>query len=140
MQEHTRENVIAQAMWASKRLADQFDLLMDAFDFFQQRYPPVTDSDRFRLRDVAVSLEALGSLPRILAMELIAWKTESDQTFSVKGLEIHVLNEIHIHLSAMYKFIKDAGIEMEGFSLLEVDRQLSTLKVANRLIGTSAST
>ena len=135
-----RDLLITQAGDIALLFNRQLNLLLDAYDFFVQRFPADTPSQQLELKDVQVSLHALGSLPHAIAVRLDAWKKRIQPTISTEGFEIHIINEFALHVHSLALFMVRKEIDVEPFDPVVFGDAVKTLRDTNRLLGKPVST
>jgi hypothetical protein len=131
---HTRLNLIRKAAEAALVLDQQLNVLLDAYDFYVQRYEAVTPSEELELADLQVSIKELGSLPRAVAVRLDQWRKDQEPALSADGFEISVLNEFNLHMNAVATFLHRKHIDLEAFVARLVGEAFMQLRDSNRLI------
>lgn len=129
------QQLLAKALDGAVVLDRQLNLLLDAYDFFTQRYPATTPSQDLELKDLQASIKALGSLPQMVALTLVAWRTFMEPPLSREGFEVNVLNEITIHMHSMARFFHMKHIDLEPYSQLIVRDCMTSLVLANKQFG-----
>lgn len=135
-----RDNLITQAADAALVFNRQLNILLDAYDFYVQRYPAETKSDQLQLKDVQVSIRELGSLPHSIANRLDAWKKSEIPTISAEGFDEHILCEFALHIQSLALFMSRKQIDTEPFDPLMFGDAMKTFKENNRLLGKPLNT
>lgn len=130
-----QQQLLPKALDGAVRLDQQLNALLDLYDFYTQRYPATDASGELELRDLQVSIKALGQLPELISMNLIAWRTGMEPTLSRLGFEENVLNEMLLHMHAMSTFFKRKGLDLEPYSGVLVKECMNSLRLANNLFG-----
>ena len=131
--ERLRTSLITECGNAALVLGTQLSILLDAYDFYTQRYPAENLKDEFELEDLQVSISALGSLPHQVGVTLNAWKTSEEPPLSSIGFELHVLNEFALHMVAVQRFMQRKKIDMDAFYPLVVNQSFAILRASNRV-------
>lgn len=129
------QQLLAKALDGAVRLDHQLNVLLDLYDFYSHRYPVTTPSAELELRDLHVSIKALGQLPELIALNLIAWRTGMEPTLSGDGFRSNVLDEMHLHLHALASFFKRKGLDIEPYSEVLVKECMNSLRLANTVFG-----
>jgi hypothetical protein len=133
-----RAKLLHQAGAAALELNRQLNLLYDGYDFCISRYHFDGALEQHELKELQASIKELSTLPKMVALELNAWSQDLEQTFSRIGFEIHVLNEIMIHMHAVAFFLQRYKIDLEPFSLKLSAESIAILRMTNRLLSTPA--
>jgi hypothetical protein len=110
---HARLTLIKNAADAALTVNQQLDKLLDAYDFYMQRYETETPSQELELKDLQVSIMALGSLPLQLANRLDDWTRDVEPELSTNGFEIYVINELSLHMFSVATFFWRKHIETD---------------------------
>jgi len=134
--EKLRNSLIHKAAAGLLVIGYQLKELLDAYDFFAERYPPESLSDEMVLRDLEISIIALGYLPHQVAATVTAWQKNEEQELSVMGFEVNVLNELAVHLHTISSFMTTRDVKIDYKPLL-INEAFTALRVANRLIAHS---
>lgn len=129
-----RTRLLKHAGDAALELNKQLNLLLDGYDFAISRWRFEEPSEQLELRELQASIKELATLPRMIAMELDAWSLDEEQTLSRIGFEIHVLNELAIHMHSVAFFLGRRHIDIEPFSLRSVSSAIAVLRATNRLL------
>jgi hypothetical protein len=128
--------LLPKALDGAVRLDQQLNSLLDLYDFYTQRYPANDASGELELRDLQVSIKALGQLPELIALNLVAWRTGMEPTLSRVGFETNVLNEMLLHMHALATFFKRKGLDLDPYSGVLVKECMNSLRLANNIFGT----
>jgi hypothetical protein len=135
-----RDNLIRDASQAALVLNTQFNILLDAYDFYVTRFPAETPSEQLELRDLQVSIKELGSLPHQMAAQLQFWKNDEQPTISSHGFELFILNEFQLHMHSLATFMVRKKIDLEPFDPKLFGLLMRKFKDANRLIDKCVNT
>jgi hypothetical protein len=135
-----RDLLITQAADVALVFNRQLNVLLDAYDFFVQRYPADTPSQQLELKDVQVSIRELGSLPHSIAAQLEAWKKGLTPTISAEGFELHILTEFALHMHSLALFMVRKKIDIEPFDPVLFGAAMKTIRDNNRLLGKPVNT
>ena len=130
----TREKLVRAAAEASLVLAEHLNLLLDAYDWYIERYPVETLSQELELKDLSVSICALEIIPQHVTAALRNWDVGAESTLSTLGFEISVINEFNLHMCSLASFMRRKGVELEHFHDLEVGKAFGSLAQINRAI------
>jgi len=123
------------AVEASLILDFQLNTLLDAYDFYTQRYPATTAQELFELQDLMVVIKALGTLPHEIAIWISNLRNERSNVVSAEGFEINTLNEFALHMHSLALFMHRKHIDLESFDARLFGRAIETLRLVNRRIG-----
>jgi hypothetical protein len=126
--------VLAKAIDGAVLLDQQLNKLLDLFDFYVERYPADTPSERLELTDLSVSIKELGTLPRVVALNLHAWRHGTPPVLSRQGFEEHALGELELHLFALHSFFERKGLDTSAYSPILVNDSMDALRLANKLL------
>jgi hypothetical protein len=126
-----RDSLIYQADAAFLRLADQVDALLDAANFFVQRYP---DAPRHKTDDLNMAVADMAQLLRLLSHEVEAWKRGTDRVVSKFGVETEILNELRVTMEVSMLFFIREEIELPRFNLANMEKAHVELVRCNRLL------
>ena len=129
-----RESLLVQAEVAFTVITTHIDGLLDAAQFFSDRYPIVTPSDRVKSGELLCAVKDLGSLPKSLAAEIERWKKDEERVLSKLGVEIQLLNELYLTMEAAMLFFLRENIDLPSFSLKDVKQSYFELLRCNRLL------
>lgn len=140
MPENSRESVVTQALFASKLLANQLDLLLDGFDFYVNRYGFDSPSEMFKFEEALYSVTEFEGLFKTLKEEIEIWQMGRESGMRPADFELNVLNEIFLHMTSCHQFISEKGIEVEGLMIKEVDRLIEILKTVSWILDAEART
>lgn len=124
---------IKSAAGAAIIINQQLVKLLDAYDFFIERHIVDTPSTALEIRDLAVSIMALGTLPLQLANRLDDWSREVSPELSTEGFEIYVINELAIHMYSVASFFWRKHIDT-GVDHPTTRKAFGTLREMNRAI------
>ena len=127
-------SLIAQADGAFLKLASQVNDLLDAAQFFGDRYPVITQSDRIKSSQLGAAIKDLGVLLRSIGAEVERWKKEEDRVLSKLGVEMELLNELYVTIEATLLFFIREDIHLDRFSLGEAKQAYYELLRCNRLL------
>jgi len=130
--------MLVQARDAALVLGQSLNVLLDLYDFYTERYPAETQSQRFELEDLQVSILELGTLPKQVAEALHAWTRGDETMLSREGFELHVLNEFNVHMNAVSTFMFRKHIDLSEFDARAVGDAFFTLRTTNRLLTTAS--
>lgn len=130
---HARLKLIKNAADAALVLNQNLDLLLDAYDFYVQRYEALTPSDELTLKDLQTSIAALGVLPLQVANHLDDWTRDKQPELSSQGFEVNVLNEFSIHMFAVSTFFHRKLIDLE-LDHPSIAMAFENLRSVNRLL------
>jgi hypothetical protein len=133
----TNTTLLNSAIEAVITLDRQLNVLLDAYDFFVDRYSVdgATASTRLELADAQVSIKELGQLPHQIALQLAAWKNELTPEVSHIGFELYTLNEFALHMMALTRFMHRKDIDISQNNPLHFRDAINTLKKANEHLG-----
>lgn len=131
----TTPPVLKKAIDAAIRLDSQMNILLDAYDFYMERYPARTRSQEMEHADLQASIKELGQLPSLVALTLTTWRTFMEPPLSAGGFEINVLNELTVHLNGLARFFASKGIDLEPYSEEILCDVIGSLKEANAHFG-----
>lgn len=131
----TTPPVLRKAIDAAIRLDAQLNILLDAYDFYCERYPAQTKSQEIELADLQASIKELGQLPSVIALTLTCWRTHQEPPLSEQGFEINVMNEITVHLVGLSRFFTRKGIDLEPYSDEIIYDIIGMMNVANKHYG-----
>lgn len=131
-----QQQLLAHALDSAIRLNQQLNALLDLYDFYVDRYPPGTAGEELELQDLYVSIKALGELPYHVGMALKAWRSGAEPLLSKTGFQVHVLNEIELHMRALSSFFHRKHLDMDGYSDVLTRDALRTIQAANTVFGT----
>lgn len=126
-----RDNLIVQADAAFLHLADQVDDLLDAANFYIQRYP---EAPHLKTADLNMAVADMARLLRLLSHEIEAWKRGADRVVSKFGVETEILNELRVTMEVTMLFFIREDIELPGFRLATVEKAHVELVRCNRLL------
>lgn len=129
-----RESLLAKADAAFLQLVVQIDYLLDASQFYIDRYPPVDRSSGLKLEQLNVAIVDLGALPKQLAIEIERWKKGQERVLSPLGVETQVLNELYATIEAAMLFFIREDIDLSRFTLSLVKQYHAELLRCNRLL------
>lgn len=130
--DQARLSLLNKASESALELNKQINFLMDALDFYVERTEfNISDA---AYKDVSCSITELGILPKMLALELTAWKAGIEPTLSWLGFEINVLNELAIHFSAIASFLLQKQIDVEPYNHAAVIESLRLIVQTNRVL------
>ena len=129
-----RESLLSQADSAFFQLVEQVNLLLDRTEFYINRRPAFSASDKLKLAQLSIAIASLGKLPDQLAREVERWKKDEDRVISVMGIELEVLNELFATCEATMLFLIRADVPLQGFSLNTVRQAHNELLRCNRLL------
>lgn len=129
-----RESLLVQADEAFLQLVDQIDDLLDAAQFYVDRYPVVDRSSALKMAQLNVAIIDLGSLPKQLANEIERWKKGQERVLSPLGVETQLLNELYSTIEAAMLFFIRENIDLPRFTLSLVKRAHAELLRCNRLL------
>lgn len=132
----TRQRLCQLGIEASLTLGKQLNLLLDAYDFYIQRYPPQSASDDFEIKDLQVSIMELGTLPHTIAAWLSDMRNGQSNVLSKEGFELHVLNEFAIHMSAIGTFMRRKHIDTSELDWREFASAIASLRLVNNKLST----
>lgn len=134
--DQARLSLLNKASESALELNRQINFLMDAFDFYIDR----TESDisDITYKDVSCSITELGILPKMLALELTAWKAGIEPTLSWLGFEVNVLNELAIHFSAIANFLLLKKVDADPYNHAAVIESLRLIVQTNRVLHKNA--
>lgn len=135
-----RDLLITQAADAALVFNNQLNVLLDACDFYIQRYPVENRSQLFELKDLHASITALGSLPYAIAERLTTWKLERQSIISAEGFEQFVLIEFELHINSMLMFLSRKHIDTDPFDKGMFDSSMTLFKKNAKLLDTKLST
>jgi hypothetical protein len=135
-----RDLLITQAADAALVFNRQLNILLDACDFYIQRYPVETKSHLFELKDLHVSVKELGSLPYSIATRLSAWKLGEQPTISAEGFETYILLEFELHINSLVSFLERKHIDTDPFDKSVFDAAMRVFKKNNHLLTNTLST
>ena len=130
---HANFEQIKRAADAAIIINQQLVKLLDAYDFFIERHIADTPSTALEIRDLAVSIMALGTLPLQLANRLDDWTREVSPELSTEGFEIYVINELAIHMYSVASFFWRKYIDT-GVDHPTAREAFCTLREMNRAI------
>jgi Tfp pilus assembly protein PilO len=125
----TRAVLIRQAACAVQALDADLNHLLDAYDFYVQRFP-----DDKELADLNVSIDALGSLPLIVAHQLTHWAQNEKSELSRDAFEIGVLNEFSLHMFALTNFMERKNVDVQDVVPEKVADAFNALKLTNTIL------
>jgi hypothetical protein len=126
------KQLLARSLDSAVQLDQQLNLLLDAYDFFLERYG---ESRQVTLADLQTSLKELSTLPKIIALHITSWRVGMLPDISSIGFELNVLNEIMLHMNSMHRAFGAVGIDMGAFSPSLVKDCMNDLKLANTVFG-----
>jgi hypothetical protein len=126
--------VLAKAIDGAVLLDQQLNKLLDLFDFYVERYPADTPTTQLELTDLSVSIKELGTIPRLIALNLAAWRHGTPPVLSREGFEQHALSEFELHLFALHTFFQRKGLDTSGYSPVLVNDSMAALRLANKLL------
>lgn len=129
-----RDSLVKQAEAALIVMATQASDLLDTADFFIERYPPMTMSDKMRIDELNIAVKDTAVLFRQLQHRVVAWKKEEEILISRQGFEMAVLIELKVTLEAMMMFFIMENIELNVFSLSVLNQAYSDLVRCNKLL------
>lgn len=129
-----REALVLQADSSYYVLLDQINKLFDHISFYADRYPATTPSDDLRYKELATTVESIGSLSGHLAHELQKWKIGTARTGKWQEIELNVLIEIWSNVLSLVYFITFHGIDLDPFNQEEAHGAFVNLVRANRLL------
>lgn len=132
MTDHQRELVLNEASAAAITLDTQLNNLMDIYDSFIDSSLSIINPLLFE--DLLVSIEAMSTLPSLIAVELIAWKS-GNANIPLLEFDIDVINEFAIHLNSIVHFLKLHNADLDNFDSKKVDVALTIIRTANQLLG-----
>lgn len=130
------KKLLARALDSAVLLDQQLNLLLDAYDFYSDRYGV---SHPVQMKDLQVSIKALGTIPHMVALNLVAWRVGMVPDLSREGFELNVLNELAIHMTTLYRAVKAEKIDLGIFSVQLVSDCLRDLKIANDTFSTASA-
>jgi hypothetical protein len=126
-----RDELLLKACNGALVLGRNLNYLLDAYDFYVQRYTPETAQQTAELEDLEVSIYELGTLPKHVAEAIKAWRSNTENMLSRSGFEIYILNEFNLHLNAISTFMARKHIDLENFQVQQVGQAFLALKNAN---------
>lgn len=126
-----QQHHLSRALCSAIILDKQLNILLDLYDFFVSRHPADTSSMELEIRDLSVSIKSLGELPKHIAVNLIAWRENTQPTLSQSGFELHVLNEMLLHMQSLAYFFSRKQLDLEPYSATLVQGALDELRFAN---------
>lgn len=130
----TRIELIRNAAEAAIILSRQLNYLLDAFDFYTQRYEAVTPSEKLEIEDLATSIREIGQLPLQVTARLEHWRRDQVPTLDWLGFEVNVLNEMNLHMNAIATFMFRKGIDLEPFDSHLVGQSFLAFRKSNELL------
>lgn len=133
-----QQQLLAYALDSAIRLNQQLNTLLDLYDFYVDRHSPDSAGEELELRDLNVSIKALGELPYHVGMTLKAWRNSTPPLLSKTGFHLNVLNEIGLHMYALSTFFARKGLDMAGYSESLTKESLKTIQAANLAFGEPA--
>ena len=133
----TRESLVLHASWASKKIHQYLDTILDAFDYCVHHKVAQTELEKVQLNDATTSLLSLSELPRLLANELVAWQHNSPCTFTPAGLELNIINEMQVHMLTLMKFAQLNDIPLEDVNVQDIQLHFDTIRSVNRMLRSS---
>jgi hypothetical protein len=128
-----RDSLLAQADGAFLFLVEGIDDLLNAAQFYAERYPTMTRSDEIKMANLNIATRDLGTLPRAIGGEIQGWKRDDERMLSKIGVETQLLNELYITIEVMMEFFISEGIDLK-FSLPQVKQAYHELVRCNRLL------
>lgn len=130
-----RASMVEQAEDSYLTLMHHLELLLDATEFYLERYPITDASSRVKSLQLGETIGLLGQLPRPIAEAIQNWKLDQPSTLTALGLELTVLNELWCNVEALVYFFISEKIDLQPFSygeaqaahlmLLRISRVLS---------------
>ncbi len=129
-----QQQVLAKAIDGAVLLDQQLNKLLDLFDFYVERYPADTPTAQLELTDLSVSIKELGTLPRLIALNLAAWRHGTTPVLSRQGFEQNALSEFELHLFALHSFFQRKGLDTSEYSPVVVNDSMQALRRANQLL------
>lgn len=130
--DQARLSLLTKASESALELNKQINFLMDALDWYVEREE--FDISDIAYKDVSCSITELAILPKMLALELTAWKAGIEPTLSCLGFEINVLNELAIHFSAIASFLLLKKVDVQPYNHVAVIESLRLIVRANRML------
>lgn len=128
-----RDTLLSQADSAFLSLVEQINDLLNAAEFYAERYPIMSKSDELKMKDLQVAVKDLGRLPSKLGCEIENWKRDEERLISKKGVEVDLLGELYITMDATMAFFIREGIDM-NYTLSQVKQAYHELIRCNRLL------
>jgi hypothetical protein len=128
-----RDSLLAQADKAFLFLVEEIDDLLNATQFYAERYPTMTQSDLIKITNLNVAAKDLGMLPRPIGGVIEGWKRDDERVLSRLGVETRLLNELFITIEAMKNFFISEGIDLK-FEMSDVKQAHHELVRCNRLL------
>ena len=110
-----KETLIAGAAGAFVTLAEHLQYLFDTIEFFMSRYPPDTLSLQNKHSQLQDALKTLGGLPIQLADVLRRWRHDELRVLSRMGVELELINEISVTITAVQMFFLRESIDTSPF-------------------------
>lgn len=104
--------------------------LLDAYDFYVQRYEP-SDSD-LDFRDLQEAIQELGVLPTLIAQRLRQWQNGEEPALDVLDFEVGVLNEFNVQIMAMSTFFHRRNVDFGEFTAERIGHALDTIRIVSR--------
>lgn len=130
----TQNTLIKMAAEAAIELDKQLTILLDAYDFYVQRYHADTPSATLEFNDLQDTISQIAVLPQFITLRLEQWHKCQETTQSCIGFEMNVLNEMALHIYALASFMIKKGIDLEGFDSELISEALSTFRRVNKTL------
>lgn len=134
MPNELHRSLIKQSAEAALLLGKQLNILLDAYDFYTNRYEPSSRSEDLELLDLLVSIKELAFLPGQVAIVLNCWRAQEEPPFNRSAFEIDVINEFSVHMHAVSNFMYKKNIELDHFYPELVGQAFMTLRTTNRVL------
>lgn len=134
MPNELHQSLIKQSAEAALLLGKQLNILLDAYDFYTNRYEPLSRSEDLELLDLLVSIRELGFLPGQVAIVLNCWRADEEPPFNRLAFEIDVINEFAVHLRAVASFMYRKNIDLDQFYPELIGQAFMTLRTTNRVL------
>lgn len=132
--ENLRNELIHAADGSAIVIKKMLAVLIDSYEFFAERYPARTPSDRLEIEDLNISVREFAILPHSLAITIHAWKNGDEPKMSSIDFELDVLNECNVHMNAVSTFMNRKGVSLDGYDTLLVAQSFAVLRNTSRLL------
>jgi hypothetical protein len=125
-----RNTLIKEACEAALEINEQLNFLLDSYDIFREGLM-TTPISTCHIVDVNTAIKEITGLTKLMSIVLQQWKNGVSE-FSAAGLEIHVLNELHVQILTLFRFLELMSIHSSTFDLAQLNAAVERFRIANR--------
>jgi hypothetical protein len=126
------DSILIDAVDAVIVLDRELNKLLDVFDEYIEQNTVQDASFEFELTDVLISIKELGELPYYIGMAMASWRNGTTPVLTCDGFNYHILNEMELHLFALYLFLKrKLCSDISNFNADAVHKAMVALRTAN---------